>query len=199
MKKYFYLRVSAGNIFDMKKLFVLFFLFFIAAPAYADISIPGLQTQPTGRQGITYTPLEPLPGIDQSGTNPNFAAFLGGFFTLLLTIGGIVAVGTLVIAGIIYMTSEVIGKKEEARKRIQNAVWGLLILISSYLILNTINPDLLAFKFFLGQTSGGQQPAPTYSTRINSETPTNRDIEDCENQQPPRRFRIQSDGTWRCE
>lgn len=147
---------------------------------------------------ISYTPLEPLLGIDQSGNNPNFAAFLGGFFTLLLTAGGIVAVATLVFAGIVYMTSEVVGKKDEARKRIQKAVWGLLILISSYLILNTINPNLLAFKFFLGQASVGQQPASTYSTRINSGTPTNRDIEDCENQQPPRRFRVQPDGTWQC-
>lgn len=145
---------------------------------------------------ITYTPLEPLPGVDQSGT-VDFAAFLRGFFTLLLSVGGVIAVGALVLGGITYMTSEVVGKKDEARKRIQKAVWGLLLLIASYLILNTINPQLLQFNFFPQKITGEQRPAgagPQPSVQ-SAGTPTQADVSDC--QDADRRL-ITQPGGWRC-
>ena len=150
-----------------------------------------------GAQGqITYIPLEPLPGLEQAQKGTDFAAFLSGFFTLLITIGGIVAVGALVLGGFVYMTSEVVGKKDEARKRLQKAVWGLLILIASYLVLNTINPQLLEFKFLPGQA--GRQSAPPPGARTPSQpagTPTQADVDDC---QDVGKTLIPQPGGWRC-
>ncbi len=114
---------------------------------------------------LEYTPLEPIPGINQSGT-ADFPTFLKGIFTILLSIGGILAVGLLVYGGIVYMTSEISNKKSEAKRRIQAAVWGLLLLISSYLILNTINPQLLEFKFLNPSTT------PSNITTAQSQTTT---------------------------
>lgn len=97
---------------------------------------------------LCYTPLEPLPGdIYESGKPGSFGSLLSGLFRILISLGGLIAVLALVIGGIAYMTSDAVNKTEWARGRIRSALWGLLILISSVLILNTINPQLRNFKF----------------------------------------------------
>ena len=92
----------------------------------------------------TYTPLEPIPGLPQSGSD--FAGFLNGMFKLLFTIGGMVAVASLVYGGITYMVSEIVGKIEWAKRQMRAALWGLALLVAAWLILYTINPDLITFK-----------------------------------------------------
>ncbi|MSR70613.1 hypothetical protein EXS62_01075 [Candidatus Kaiserbacteria bacterium] len=92
-----------------------------------------------------YTPLEPLPGVNQTGNN--FAGFLNGLFKLLFTIGGMAAVVSLVYGGITYMVSEIVTDKGWAKRRMQASLWGLLLLVGAWLILNTINPQLINFSF----------------------------------------------------
>lgn len=62
---------------------------------------------------------------------------------IAIGIAAVLAVIMIVMGGIQYMTSELISSKEEGKKRITNAVFGLLIALGSYLILFTINPNLL--------------------------------------------------------
>ncbi|OGY61595.1 MAG: hypothetical protein A3I33_00775 [Candidatus Colwellbacteria bacterium RIFCSPLOWO2_02_FULL_45_11] len=58
-------------------------------------------------------------------------------------VGTILALGILVYAGFLYTTSAGNSSRiTEAKRWITAALTGLLILLSSYLILNTINPDL---------------------------------------------------------
>jgi len=96
---------------------------------------------------LCYTPLEPLPGVEdaQSGTG-NFRDLLQGFFRLLVNVGAFVAVTMLVIGGITYMISEATVTKFVAKEKIKAAFWGLAILAGAWLILNTINPQLLTFN-----------------------------------------------------
>jgi len=49
----------------------------------------------------------------------------------------------IVLGGFEYVTSTIPGVKTEGMKRIQNALWGLLLILGSYLILSTINPRLV--------------------------------------------------------
>lgn len=56
------------------------------------------------------------------------------------------AVLTIVVGGIMYMTTDVTETKGAAKERIMASFYGLLLLIASVLILNTINPDLLNFN-----------------------------------------------------
>lgn len=102
---------------------------------------------PASAQELEYQPLEPFPNVDQSGTGQSLESVLNFAFQTLFTIGGLIAVFAFIIGGIAYMTSEVAHKKDEAKKRIQAAIYGLLLLAVSWLILNTINPDLLKFNF----------------------------------------------------
>ena len=95
---------------------------------------------------LCYVPLEPLPRLEgaQSGTG-NFRDLLQGFFKLLVNVGAFVAVTMLVIGGITYMISEATVTKFVAKEKIKAAFWGLAILAGAWLILNTINPQLLTF------------------------------------------------------
>lgn len=69
-------------------------------------------------------------------------------FIVELVIGAttVLAVLFLVWAGIQYMTTESFTKKGEAKKTAQRALGGLLLALSSFLILNTINPDLVQLR-----------------------------------------------------
>jgi RHS repeat-associated protein len=49
----------------------------------------------------------------------------------------------IVIGGFQYISSDAIMKKSEGKQRIQDAVIGLVLVISAWLILNTINPNLV--------------------------------------------------------
>ena len=52
----------------------------------------------------------------------------------------------IVIGGIQYMGDESVFGKTEAKNRIFSAILGLIIALGSYVLLNTINPDLLGEK-----------------------------------------------------
>jgi hypothetical protein len=123
----------------MKKLiFILLFFICSATVAWAQ--------QATNLQ---YTPLEPLPGVPtEAYSEPGqFGALFNSVFILLISLGALLGVVTLVISGIMYMTSEATDKKSEARSRIRNSIIGLILLAGCYLVLSTINPDLLRINF----------------------------------------------------
>jgi hypothetical protein len=96
-------------------------------------------------QTCTYVPLEPLPIAPQGGYG-SLPGYLQAIFTLLISLGGLFAVTMLTLSGISYMLSESVTNKGKARDRIIAALWGLFLLAASWLILNTINPNLLTFN-----------------------------------------------------
>lgn len=116
---------------------------------------------------IDYVPLAPLPGTtkDQcsgsgnaldmlSGSNDcttNFATYLPGAFNFIVGLSAVLAFVVLTYGGVLYMTSDAINNKKEGRKYIENALWGLGLVLASYVILYTINPQILSFKLKLVQ------------------------------------------------
>jgi hypothetical protein len=72
---------------------------------------------------------------------PDFVKYI---FNLVIGISGLIAFGILIYAGIEMLTSVGdSGKMNEAKNRISSAFLGLIILLCSYIILSTINPDLI--------------------------------------------------------
>ena len=68
---------------------------------------------------------------------------LAWFYYFIIGISGIAAFTMLVWAGFLWLTSTGdTGKITEAKDRITSAVLGLVLILSSYLILQTINPEL---------------------------------------------------------
>ena len=68
-------------------------------------------------------------------------------FVFALSIVGLAVIAAFVWAGIEYMTAgDNSSKVSSARSRMWSAVQGLIILLGSYIILNTINPDLVNIR-----------------------------------------------------
>lgn len=66
-------------------------------------------------------------------------------------------------AGIEYIVSESMGGKSDAKKRITGALTGLAIALVSYILLYTINPDLLNFKININSTATTPSASPASS------------------------------------
>ncbi|PIQ66529.1 MAG: hypothetical protein COV96_01015 [Candidatus Zambryskibacteria bacterium CG11_big_fil_rev_8_21_14_0_20_42_18] len=91
-----------------------------------------------------YTLLAPIDGYVGETTQAN--SYLASIFKLAIAVAGGLAVIMIIWGGIQYMSTDAISGKSEAKNTIQNAIWGLLLAISAWLILNTINPDLVKFN-----------------------------------------------------
>ncbi|MBM3260835.1 hypothetical protein FJY93_00255 [Candidatus Kaiserbacteria bacterium] len=69
--------------------------------------------------------------------------FINRIFFFLITLGAMLAVGRLAYAGWLYMLGDNYGNLSKAKTIIGNVVIGLLLLLSIWLILNLINPQIL--------------------------------------------------------
>lgn len=73
----------------------------------------------------------------------SLAQFFNTLFKTAIVVGAMLAVMKLGYAGFMYMTTDLPGAKGNARSTISQALLGLLLLLSVWLILNQINPDIL--------------------------------------------------------
>jgi hypothetical protein len=83
----------------------------------------------------------------QATSSCNFATLTKYFYEWGIALGGLATFVALVIAGFQYLTS--MGEPArlaEARGKIRSAIFGLILLLGSWIILNTINPQLLSFS-----------------------------------------------------
>ena len=123
--------------------------FNITAPAANNPSAEAGNNFCTGGS-CTYEPLEPLPYLpNKYGPENSFASAIPGIFKLLIGGGATIAVVMIVLGALTYMFSDIVGNKKKALDRIRGAMWAIVLLVSSYLILATINPDLVTFSLKL--------------------------------------------------
>ena len=76
-------------------------------------------------------------------------SYIRYIYLLGLSLVCITALGALVYGGFTYMLSDTITSKDDAKKYIWGAISGLVLAFASYLILNTINPDLVNWSLVL--------------------------------------------------
>ncbi len=124
----------------------------------------------------SYTLLAPIPlQGTQSGETKKVTEFdtsyVNGVIALVIGLTGVLAVIAIVIGGFQYVTAATLGGKSSGRDTIQNALIGLGLAISSYLILNSLNPALLNFDLSIKQL-----PKPgQIDLNLASTTPTGSD------------------------
>ena len=100
----------------------------------------------------SYTPLAPLPIGDGGAVSSSYTinSYLSGMLKLIIALGGALSILMAIVGGTQYVASGVSpDAKNGARERIQNALTGLALILTSYLILNSINPQLVKFNFML--------------------------------------------------
>lgn len=95
------------------------------------------------RIASAYALLESIPGVS-AGSAPSLSTYLRAVFLTGIGLAGVLAVLMIVIGGIQYIGSGMSPSgKTDARDRITNAIMGLLLALLSWIILNTINPNLV--------------------------------------------------------
>ena len=131
-------------------LFLLLFLFLGASFVFAQKSLE-----------VTYPKIPgALTPITTKTALPDYIRYI---FQLSLFVGALIAFGSFIYGGVRYLIS---GGSPSAQKDAQSqmsaGILGLIILISAYLILNTINPQLVAFEVSLppGAPTGPSAPGP---------------------------------------
>ena len=96
---------------------------------------------------IPYVNFSNLVSGDSAITVPWIGQYVAGVYTFLLSIVGVVAAAMMIIGGFQYLTSA--GDKTriaKGKKRIVDALIGMVLAFGSYLMLYTINPALVTFS-----------------------------------------------------
>ena len=97
---------------------------------------------------LKYELLADLPGISDT---PKYGEYLSGMIKLVIGLTTALAVLVVVYAGVFGYVGGATspGARSDAKKRIEGALLGLILMLISYIILNTINPDLLSLDLTL--------------------------------------------------
>lgn len=102
---------------------------------------------PADLGGAKYTLLEPLPNISHPNgpykTEINFGDYMTDMFNLIIALAAAAAVFMIVLGGFQYMTTDSWSGKTEGMNKVKNALLGLLLVLSSYLLLQTVDPRLV--------------------------------------------------------
>ncbi|MDH5442038.1 MAG: transglycosylase SLT domain-containing protein [Candidatus Nomurabacteria bacterium] len=126
--------------------------------------------------------LEPLPLGGGTGflssvdAGTGIPEYINIIIKLAIGILGVLAVIIIIIGGVQYMTESAPFMKSQARTRILNATLGLVLALSIYIILRTINPSLLNLDLEIGATNSeesvvnAQQAVPGRLISVNGQT-----------------------------
>jgi hypothetical protein len=121
----------------IKFIFLGFYSFFVCNSVFA--------------QTKTYVPLVSDGPFKQIAESANLNEFLLTLYNFGVGVAVSLSILFIILGGIQYMTTDAVGKMEEGKKRMLDAVVGLLIALSSWLIINQINPKI--FETDLGLIS----------------------------------------------
>ena len=90
----------------------------------------------------------PFPSaVEKAAAGEGIAGYVNRLYIYALGLVGLTALGAIIFGGILYTTSAGNPSLQgDAKKRINSALIGLGILLTSYLILYTINPDLVNLR-----------------------------------------------------
>ena len=93
-----------------------------------------------------YTLLEPLPSLSSGGGTTKtilLSDYIQYAINLLIALSAVAAVFMIVWGGLQYMTTDSWGGKKDGLKKASDALIGLLMILSTYIILQAINPAML--------------------------------------------------------
>ncbi len=130
-----------------------------------------------------YQPLAPIPGTTVGNCDPTVdpmnpncrietSSYIPAIVKIIIQIAGGLAVIMIVIGGIQYITTDAIQGKEEGKDKIQKSVYGLLLVIASFILLQTINPKTLELELSITPITPIQMGTGTSTITSATTTPT---------------------------
>lgn len=111
-----------------------------------------------------FVPLAAIPGLTDTQSSVNagsLAKFFNNLYKYLIGLAAVLAVIQVIRGGLEYATQDSVSSKDVGKQHIQQALFGLVLVLSPYLIFSIINPSILDLSLNLptlklaGGTSGG--------------------------------------------
>jgi hypothetical protein len=128
---------------------IFFVTFFLGiTPAQAYIIEPKLQI-PIPQVQFSEAATDPETGILSI---PHLADYVSGLYSYLVGIAGIIAIAMIMYGGMTWIFAGGGEGIKKAKEIIVHALIGLVLALGSYVILFTLNPDLVSFKALELQT-----------------------------------------------
>lgn len=135
-------------MFNRKKNIIILFLFLLL---FGFFSIKNTKQA----SAINFTPQVTIPGSNfEAGTSTNIenstitiGKYIKSIYNYLIAIVGLVAAIVLMLAGVIWLTAGGnTSKISQAKGLMMGSFTGIVLVLTSYIILKTINPGLIDFK-----------------------------------------------------
>ncbi|GIW68299.1 MAG: hypothetical protein KatS3mg099_247 [Candidatus Parcubacteria bacterium] len=121
------------------------------ASALAQNNTTETNTTPSS---VQYVPLAYIPGVTEHATKPGqIVTILNQLFYLALWMLVAFSVVMITFYGLTWTLSEVVPEKVDAKRRIGEIIFGLILILGTYIILNTINPAILDLNIWRVATS----------------------------------------------
>jgi len=99
-----------------------------------------------------FVPLTSLPGIQNAANATTLPVFLNEVYKICIGVAAVLAVLYIMYAGVEFMTSRgSVSSNENAKKHIQNAILGLILVLSPTIVFGIINPDILHLDLDVSQ------------------------------------------------
>lgn len=128
----------------------------VFGPAWQYLGVHDYLSSSSDDQNVTIIPPNPAPTIQDTGTLSNLPglpdsspdaphqlqSFLQALFNILIMVAGILAILMIVIGAITYLSAGALSGKETGREMMTGAVFGLILALGAWVIINTINPNL---------------------------------------------------------
>ena len=130
----------------------------------------GALAVPNSSPGVNYKIMEAIPGFFNAGSSISFPDLISAIYKFGIWTVGIAALFMITVGGFMYATSA--GNTStagSAKSIISDALLGLVVAMTAYLILNVINPDLVRTDAF---KQGFQLTSPTGSSSAPVSTET---------------------------
>lgn len=153
-----------------------------------------------------YTLIEPLPCIADTGNNCSpgetikkisLNTYIDYVFKFSIALAAFLAVVMIIFGGFQYMTSEVPGIKSDGKDKIKNAIFGLIMILASYLILQTIDPRLVEVTTEIAPIAIKTEPINLFANQLANELDylsleSVREVENIKNANKEKQDRIDS-------
>ncbi|MDE1919245.1 MAG: hypothetical protein KGH56_00945 [Patescibacteria group bacterium] len=113
-----------------------------------------------------FVPLAPIPGLtsitdqNSAANSANLAVFFNNLYKFLIGIAAVLAVIEIIWGGLEISTQDSISKQKDGKKRIQDAIFGLVLVLSPVLVFSIINPSILNLSLNLPALNLATPPIP---------------------------------------
>ncbi|MES2225498.1 MAG: hypothetical protein V4480_01680 [Patescibacteria group bacterium] len=104
-----------------------------------------------------FVPLNVIPGFIEAANSPNLPTFFNGLYKLCIGAAAVIAVIQIMRAGFEFMVNKgSVSGNEHAKSLIQNALIGLVLVLSPAIVFGIINPKILNLSLDVSQLQPGQ-------------------------------------------